>query len=219
MENVSDANATMAARVVSPRSAKVREAASDAREAASDCLQNLTEEQKEAAKTFFENMDEDGDGSISVDEFTAFLSHAGFQNVNPDELFKDLDKDKNGTLNFEELVTFFYNLSRNENKQLLTGRPSSEVPGPKAKINAGIAGGAKAQEKISHGTAGGAKAQAKISSGMTGETAQAEIIPGMTRESAQGWRGKIPFLKGLFNKLQEMFGLKEWVKENVSTIV
>ncbi|KAF7850064.1 hypothetical protein BT93_L5895 [Corymbia citriodora subsp. variegata] len=114
------------------------------REAASAHYDDLTEEQKKAAWSFFQTMDKDKSGNVSVDEFTAFLNLAGFQNVNPDKLFAELDKDNNGTLSFKELVTFFYVLSRDEYKHLLTW-PSSEVPGPKAKSGRGMVGGAKDQ--------------------------------------------------------------------------
>ncbi|KAF7850062.1 hypothetical protein BT93_L5894 [Corymbia citriodora subsp. variegata] len=173
MESVSDAIPTVVAKVVSPEIIK------KVQEDASDYFLNLMEEEKKAAETFFETMDEDGDGSISVDEFTDFLTHEGFQNVNPNKLFAQLDKDNNNTLNFNELVTFFYVVSRNEYKHLLTGSPSSEVPDPKVKITPWMAGGAKAQAKIN---------------------------PGMVEEAkAQRWRGQITFLQGLYNKLKEVF--------------
>ncbi|KAL3726824.1 hypothetical protein ACJRO7_031686 [Eucalyptus globulus] len=92
------------------------------REAASAHFDDLTEDQKQAAKSFFETMDKDKSGNISVEEFMTFLSHAGLEDVDTDNLFAELDKDNNGTLSFKELVIFFYVLSRDEYKHLLKRR-------------------------------------------------------------------------------------------------
>ncbi|KAF7850065.1 hypothetical protein BT93_L5896 [Corymbia citriodora subsp. variegata] len=119
---------------------KVRKAASvditieKVHEAASAHYEDLTEDQKQAARSFFEAMDKDKSNNISIDEFMDFLSLAGFQTDNHDWLFEELDKDNNGTLNFKELVTFFYVLSHDdEYKHLLNCRPSADQPIPKAK--------------------------------------------------------------------------------------
>ncbi|KAL3726836.1 hypothetical protein ACJRO7_031696 [Eucalyptus globulus] len=98
------------------------------REAALAHYEGLTEDQKQAAQEFFEAMDTDKSGSISIDEFMDFLSHAGFQIDNHDWLFAELDKDDNGTLDFKELVTFHYIVSREEYKELLNSRPSTDEP-------------------------------------------------------------------------------------------
>ncbi|KAF7850067.1 hypothetical protein BT93_L5898 [Corymbia citriodora subsp. variegata] len=98
------------------------------RVAASAHYKELPEDQKQAAERFFEAMDTDKSGNISIDEFVTFLSLFGFQGDNHEWLFAKLDKDDNGTLDFHELVTFFYILSRDEYKHLVDCKPSADVP-------------------------------------------------------------------------------------------
>ncbi|KAI6693717.1 hypothetical protein NL676_021427 [Syzygium grande] len=97
-------------------------------EAASAHYVGLTEDRKQTAQRFFEAMDKDKSGNVSIDEFMAFLSHAGYQSDNHYWLFAELDQYDNGTLNFKELVTFFYILSRDEYKNLSNSQPSIDVP-------------------------------------------------------------------------------------------
>lgn len=104
------------------------------REAALAHYKGLTEDQKQAAREFFEAMDTDKSGNISIDEFMDFLSHAGFQSDNRNWLFEELDKDDNGTLDFKELLTFFYIISCDKYKDLLNSRPSTAEPPRKVNI-------------------------------------------------------------------------------------
>ncbi|XP_010274594.1 PREDICTED: uncharacterized protein LOC104609873 [Nelumbo nucifera] len=58
----------------------------------------------------FMSMDGDGDGKVSITEFTEYLKSAGC-NVDKNlsrNLFEELDRDKNGVLDFEEAIVFFY---------------------------------------------------------------------------------------------------------------
>ncbi|KAL3726835.1 hypothetical protein ACJRO7_031695 [Eucalyptus globulus] len=73
-------------------------------------------------------MDADRSGSISIAEFMTFLTFAGFQSENLGWLFEELDKDNNGTLDFEEVLTFFYILSREEYREILNCRASTDAP-------------------------------------------------------------------------------------------
>ncbi|XP_056165872.1 uncharacterized protein LOC115667028 [Syzygium oleosum] len=105
------------------------------REAASAHYGDLTDDEKQAARKFFEAMDTDKSNNISIGEFRIFLSQAKIQTDNCNWLFEELDKDKDGTLDFQELVTFFYVLTRDEYKHLLNYRPSTDVPGRKEESN------------------------------------------------------------------------------------
>lgn len=96
--------------------------------AASAHYVGVTEAWKQTAQRFFEAMDKDKSGNVSIDEFMALLRHAGFKSDNHYWLFAELDQDDNGTLNFKELVTCFYILSRDEYKNLSNSQPSIDVP-------------------------------------------------------------------------------------------
>ncbi|KAK3417177.1 hypothetical protein EUGRSUZ_H02912 [Eucalyptus grandis] len=104
------------------------------RDAASVHYKGLSQDQKQAAERFFEAMDTDKSGNISIDEFVTFMGLFGFQSDNHDWLFAKLDKDENGTLDFNELVTFFYILSRDEYKHLVDSRPSTDTPRRKVRF-------------------------------------------------------------------------------------
>ncbi|KAL3726826.1 hypothetical protein ACJRO7_031688 [Eucalyptus globulus] len=110
------------------------------REAASAHFEDLTEDQKQAARSLFDTMDKDKNRKISIHEFRTFLSDAGLRTVNPDGLFAELDNNASETLSFEELVTFFYVLSRDEYKHLLKRRPSTDVRGQQARTGRGTEG-------------------------------------------------------------------------------
>ncbi|KAK3417174.1 hypothetical protein EUGRSUZ_H02910 [Eucalyptus grandis] len=110
------------------------------REAAAAHFEDLTADQKEAARSLFDTMNKDKNDKISIHEFRTFLSDAGLRTVNPDDLFAELDKDDNKNLSFEELVTFFYVLSRDEYKHLLKRRPSTDVRGQQARTGRGTEG-------------------------------------------------------------------------------
>ncbi|KAI6693726.1 hypothetical protein NL676_021436 [Syzygium grande] len=96
-------------------------------EAALAFYRGSTEDQKQAAQRFFLAMDADNSDNISIDEFTTFLTLAGFQSENFRWLFRELDKDRDGTLDFQELLTFFYILSRDEYRDQLKSRASTDV--------------------------------------------------------------------------------------------
>ncbi|KAI6693716.1 hypothetical protein NL676_021426 [Syzygium grande] len=97
-------------------------------EAALAFYRGSTEDQKQATQRFFPAMDADSSGNVSIDEFLTFLTFAGFQSENFRWLFRELDKDHDGTLDFHELLTFFYILSRNEYRDQLKSRASTDVP-------------------------------------------------------------------------------------------
>ncbi|OMO95416.1 Calcium-binding EF-hand [Corchorus olitorius] len=69
----------------------------------------LPESQKDEATKFFNSLDKDGDGKITVEEFMAWVKQRGFKSLNRYEsIFKELDKDENGTLDFDEVLMLFY---------------------------------------------------------------------------------------------------------------
>ncbi|KAL5727426.1 hypothetical protein ACHQM5_000626 [Ranunculus cassubicifolius] len=67
---------------------------------------NSSDECKEKMKVFFNSMDGDGNGVISLSEFKSYLKKNTLA-FRP-ELFAELDQDRNGSLDFDEVVTFYY---------------------------------------------------------------------------------------------------------------
>ncbi|OMO95399.1 Calcium-binding EF-hand [Corchorus olitorius] len=69
----------------------------------------LPESQKHEATKFFNSLDNDGDGKITVEEFMGWVKQRGFKSINRYEtIFKELDKHENGTLDFDEVLMLFY---------------------------------------------------------------------------------------------------------------
>ena len=65
----------------------------------------------EAARTVFDAMDADGDGTISVDEHRAFLRAYGVDDASASEHFARFDTDGDGSISraeFEVLVVDFF---------------------------------------------------------------------------------------------------------------
>ncbi|KAG6738398.1 hypothetical protein POTOM_058014 [Populus tomentosa] len=76
------------------------------RRAAAAYFENLSDEDKRNAKSYFNEMDKDGDQKINRDEYVEHLNK-GDNTVLP-SLFTALDKDGNGSLNFEETIVLYY---------------------------------------------------------------------------------------------------------------
>ncbi|KAF8392130.1 hypothetical protein HHK36_022472 [Tetracentron sinense] len=68
-----------------------------------------SEKLKKLAKKFFESLDKNGDGTVSIGEFAEFIRKRGYIFVDS-SFFKDLDKNGDGSLDFEEVITFYYML-------------------------------------------------------------------------------------------------------------
>ncbi|XP_010471684.1 PREDICTED: uncharacterized protein LOC104751443 isoform X2 [Camelina sativa] len=78
------------------------------REAAVAYYNNGTEEQKNLARQFFRAMDVDGNGRVSLREYTDFLGKtAGLASFHP-EMFPTLDQNGDGQLDFTEVLTLYY---------------------------------------------------------------------------------------------------------------
>lgn len=84
-----------------------------------------TKEQKQQAWDFFKAMDSDGNGSISIHKFVAFLRQNGLYNDNFYGLFAELDKDHNGTLDYEELIALFFIFNRSKYRDLFAATSSN----------------------------------------------------------------------------------------------
>ncbi|KAG5560457.1 hypothetical protein RHGRI_003692 [Rhododendron griersonianum] len=69
---------------------------------------NMSHDQQLMVLGFYESIDTNGDGKVSVQEYLDFLKQKGYNRYVPPNLFKLLDKNNDGTLDFEECVTFFY---------------------------------------------------------------------------------------------------------------
>ncbi|KAL2463201.1 uncharacterized protein Fot_52857 [Forsythia ovata] len=63
-----------------------------------------SKEEKYSAREFFESLDQDGDGKVSLWEFKESVS-SWFSN---DKVFKQLDTNGDGTLNFYEVLAIYY---------------------------------------------------------------------------------------------------------------
>uniref|UniRef100_A0A7N0U9N5 EF-hand domain-containing protein n=1 Tax=Kalanchoe fedtschenkoi TaxID=63787 RepID=A0A7N0U9N5_KALFE len=72
---------------------------------------NSSTQVKDLAIKFFNHMDSDGDSTISVAEFAAFIKGNGFLSrrlPNDQDLFASMDRNGNGNLDFNEFITFFF---------------------------------------------------------------------------------------------------------------
>ncbi|XP_061995248.1 uncharacterized protein LOC133713148 [Rosa rugosa] len=78
------------------------------RDAALAYYHNLSEKQKHEVYTFFQEIDTDGDGTITMEEFEQLFEGSYGDHVN--RTFQDLDKNGDGSLDFEESVTLYYSL-------------------------------------------------------------------------------------------------------------
>ncbi|EEF34013.1 calcium ion binding protein, putative [Ricinus communis] len=70
---------------------------------------NLSDRQKRLGKEFFQAMDTDGDGKITLEEYAQCIKEKkGFKTISSPDFFKKLDKDGNGTLDFDEFIIVHY---------------------------------------------------------------------------------------------------------------
>lgn len=83
----------------------------------------LTDDKKRAVEGFFQELDADESGDISIGEFKCFLRRAGFQSEDLTWLFEELDENNDGALDFQALLTFFYMLGQEEFRELMNAPP------------------------------------------------------------------------------------------------
>ncbi|KAL6187995.1 hypothetical protein ACLB2K_039390 [Fragaria x ananassa] len=82
------------------------------RDAALAYYYNLSKEQQQEVYTFFQAMDIDGDGGITIKEFQQiFISTFSVPRDSVNHLFREMDKNGDGVLDFEEAITLYYVLS------------------------------------------------------------------------------------------------------------
>ncbi|KAF7115347.1 hypothetical protein RHSIM_RhsimUnG0058100 [Rhododendron simsii] len=73
---------------------------------------NMSNNQQQMVLGFYQSIDTNGDGKVSVQEYLDFLEQKGYsKGYMPPNFFKLLDENDNGTLDFEECVTLFYMLT------------------------------------------------------------------------------------------------------------
>lgn len=77
------------------------------RRAAEAYFENLSDEDKRNARSYFTEMDKDGDKKINRDEYEEYLKKDNMDTVLP-SLFAALDKDGNGSLDFKEAIVLYY---------------------------------------------------------------------------------------------------------------
>ncbi|MBO0206289.1 EF-hand domain-containing protein, partial [Vibrio alginolyticus] len=69
---------------------------------------NGSNEQQNLSWQFFRAMDVNGDGRVSLQEYTDFLRQtAGLAWVHP-EMFRELDRNGDGQLDFWEVLTLYF---------------------------------------------------------------------------------------------------------------
>ncbi|KAF3456629.1 hypothetical protein FNV43_RR01283 [Rhamnella rubrinervis] len=79
------------------------------REAAMAYYRNMPEDLRQAARSLFQSIDEDGNGKITRDEFLVACKQMDFSVEELDhKLFEELDENGDGTVDYDEFVSFFY---------------------------------------------------------------------------------------------------------------
>ncbi|KAK6914170.1 EF-hand domain [Dillenia turbinata] len=78
------------------------------REIATTYYKKGSQEVKQLATEFFNSMDINRDGQISLDEFLSFMRQEGCSQMSNPYFFKVLDKDGNNALDFTEVLTLYY---------------------------------------------------------------------------------------------------------------
>jgi hypothetical protein len=78
------------------------------RRAAVAYYEHLPAKTKKLARKTFNAMDKNGDGKISLREYTDHLTRKKATNFTHQNIFGALDKDGNGNLDFEEAIVLFY---------------------------------------------------------------------------------------------------------------
>ncbi|KAF7151573.1 hypothetical protein RHSIM_Rhsim02G0045100 [Rhododendron simsii] len=63
---------------------------------------------KEAARNFFNSLDDNKDGKVSLSEFLRLMRQEGHTKMGNRHFFKELDKDGSGTLEFMEVMALYY---------------------------------------------------------------------------------------------------------------
>ncbi|KAH7858154.1 hypothetical protein Vadar_020600 [Vaccinium darrowii] len=65
-------------------------------------------EVKKSAHDFFNSLDGDNDGKVSLHEFLGCMRELGHVKMGSSHFFNELDKDMNGTLEFMEVMALYY---------------------------------------------------------------------------------------------------------------
>ncbi|KAH7858674.1 hypothetical protein Vadar_026540 [Vaccinium darrowii] len=73
---------------------------------------HMSNSQHESFQSFYGLMGTNGDGRVSISEYSAFIREQGYDYV-PSNLFGLLDKNNTGYLDYEECITFFYMVTCN----------------------------------------------------------------------------------------------------------
>ncbi|KAL7209822.1 hypothetical protein ACSBR1_031396 [Camellia fascicularis] len=60
---------------------------------------------RKLAKKFLKKMDDNGDGKVSLTEFTGFMGE-GYEAMNNPAFFEEINKNKNGELDFDDVKIF-----------------------------------------------------------------------------------------------------------------
>ncbi|KAK9288162.1 hypothetical protein L1049_016611 [Liquidambar formosana] len=66
------------------------------------------EEHKQLTKDFFDSMDANRDGKVSLDKYLQFLCEQGYTHLKSRNFFNELDRNHDGTLDFEEVLSLYY---------------------------------------------------------------------------------------------------------------
>ncbi|CAL5413654.1 unnamed protein product [Camellia sinensis] len=63
---------------------------------------------RKLAKEFFNKMDDNGDGKVSLAEFTGFMGEEGYEAMNNPDFFEGINKNINGEFDFDDVKTLYY---------------------------------------------------------------------------------------------------------------
>ncbi|KAK9287651.1 hypothetical protein L1049_016088 [Liquidambar formosana] len=78
------------------------------REAVLAYYKAAAEEHQQLAREFFESMDANGDGKVSLHEYLQFLRERGYTHFKSRNFFHELDRNHDGTLDFDEVLCLYY---------------------------------------------------------------------------------------------------------------
>lgn len=80
----------------------------DIRAAAQVYYNTLPKAGRDLVKGFFQKMDDNGDGKVSLAEFAGFMAEEGHEDVNNPTFFEEINKNKNGELDLDDVKTLYY---------------------------------------------------------------------------------------------------------------
>ena len=198
------------------------------RMATQEARQKRLDEFREVVKIAFDKYDEDGSGTMEIDELEQMLKHELREPVPPEDLqaaIQEMDKDGNGVVDFEEFLDWFTSdnvRNRNANAMLramrfklkMEAKAKNAMNATEAAVKRAskLAGEriskakAKAKAQYDKASARAAKAKAKVYAKLPEKLRKAYEAPPRVANTSVG-----PISINDFDRLQEIF--MRWTKE------